>query len=165
MLEYMIKRIGLALLTLLVIVTVSYFLLRMAPGDPTKSTNLLGGDQNSGSVSADKNELAENTALRKTLHLDKPVYIGFLLWLKDVVLHGDLGTSATVDPGRPVMQIIGERIPVTLSINVWAILITYMLAIPLGIFSALKPGGKFDRSITIILFLLYSLPVIWVGLV
>ncbi len=165
MLEYIIKRIGLALLTLLVIVAVSYFLLRMAPGDPTRSTNLLGGDQNAGKVSSDKNELAENTAMREKLHLDKPAYIGFFYWLKGVVLHGDFGSSATVDPGRPVLQMIGERLPVTLSINIWAVLITYLLAIPLGIFSALNPGGKFDRGVTIVLFLMYSLPVIWVGLV
>lgn len=165
MLEYIVKRTGLALLTLLIIVAVSYFLLRLAPGDPTKSNNIMNSDQNAGNINSDKSELAGNTAMRQKLHLDEPIYIGFALWMKDALLHGDLGDSATVDPGRPVVDVILERMPVTLSLNILAILLTYAVAIPLGIFSALKPGGRFDRIESIILFMLYSLPTIWTALV
>jgi peptide/nickel transport system permease protein len=163
LLEYLIKRIGLALLTMLIIMAVSYLLLRLAPGDPTRS-QIIGGEAPGSDLSAEKGEFAKNVSLREKLHLDKPIYLGFYYWLKGVVLKGDFGTSASVDPGRPVTQMILERLPVTLSINIWAVLITYLLAIPLGIYSAVYPEGHFDRGITFILFFMYSLPVIWVAL-
>ncbi|MFA7229772.1 MAG: ABC transporter permease [Victivallaceae bacterium] len=164
MLHYLVKRIGLALFTLLVIMAVSYLMLRLAPGDPTKSS-IIGGDAPGSSLSSAKGEFARNTALREKLHLDQPVYIGFYYWLKAVVLKFDFGVSASIDTGRPVTEIIMERLPVTLKINILAVLVTYLLAIPLGIYSAVYPDSTFDRGVTFILFFLYSLPVIWVALV
>ncbi|MDD3119574.1 MAG: ABC transporter permease, partial [Victivallales bacterium] len=63
-----------------------------------------------------------------------------------------------------VTELIMERLPVTLRLNLLAIAITYLLAIPLGIYSAIRPDTKSDRLITIFLFFLYSLPVFWVAL-
>ncbi len=163
MLQYLIKRIVLAIFILLVITAASYGLLRLAPGDPTRS-HMLGGETPGTGLSAEKNEFSENISLRRKLHLDEPIHVGFFYWLKAVVYHGDFGESASIDPGRPVAAMIMERLPVTLTINLLAIMITYLLAIPLGIFAALKPNGRFDRYITFLLFLLYSLPVIWVAL-
>lgn len=163
MFEYLVKRLGLALITLLIIMAVSYFLLRMAPGDPTRSS-IMDSNADASELSAEKGALAENTALREKLHLDKPVYIGFLYWLKGVVLHGDFGTSASIDPGRPVSDIIMERLPVTIKLNIFAVFIIYILAIPLGIYAAIYPDTYFDRSTTFVLFFLYSLPGMWVAL-
>jgi len=161
---YVIKRLILAGLTLLVILFVSYLLLRLAPGDPTRST-LLGSDAASTQISADTAAGGRlNHAMRQKLHLDQPVYVGFCYWLTSAA-QGDFGTSVTVDPGKPTVQIILERLPVTLKLNLWAILFTYSLAIPIGIIAAGKPNGGFDRTTTFIIFLLYSLPVIWVALV
>lgn len=163
MFQYLIKRVVLAIFTLLIIMAASYTLLRMAPGDPTRS-HMLGGETPGAGLSAEKGEFAENISLRRRLHLDKPIHVGFLHWLEGVVWRGDFGTSASIDPGRPVTAMIMERLPVTLTINLLAIMATYLLAIPLGIFTALKPNGRLDRGITFLLFLLYSLPVIWVAL-
>lgn len=160
---YLAKRLLLAIGTLLVILVISYVMLRLAPGDPTKS-NLFGSDAGAGTASAERNEFVRNDALRKQLHLDEPIYIGFYYWFKAVLLHGDFGTSATVDPGRPVTDLILSRLPVTLKLNFFAVLITYLLAIPLGIYGAVYAGSWFDRLTTMGLFFLYSLPVIWVGL-
>lgn len=162
MLEYLAKRLGMAAVTLLAILLVSYALVRLAPGDPTRSS-FFGGAGSEG-LSADRGELAQNRALREKLHLDRPVLVGFVLWLRGVLRHGDLGDSAAVDKGRPVGRVILERLPVTVTLNVWAVLLTYLLAIPLGIHSALARGGRLDGGITFFLFFLYSLPSFWVAL-
>ena len=162
MLEYIIKRLGLAALTLFIIMMVSYTLLRYAPGDPTKSSIM--GETSGEGMSAEKGAFARNRSMREKLFLDKPIYIGFVFWLKGVVCHADFGTSASVDTGRPVTDIIMERLPVTLQLNILAVLVTYLLAIPLGIYSAVYVDTFFDRFVTFVMFFLYSLPVIWVTL-
>ncbi|MDD5729463.1 MAG: ABC transporter permease [Victivallales bacterium] len=163
MFEYLIKRLMLATLTLLIIMAVSYLLLRLAPGDPTRSSIMDDNSTGTG-LSSEKGDLAQNTALREKLHLDKPVYVGFFYWLQALVRHGDLGTSAAIDPGRPVTDIILERLPVTVKLNFFAVCIIYLLAIPLGIYSAVYPDTVFDRTATFVLFFLYSLPGMWVAL-
>ncbi len=164
MILYFLKRILLAVFTLFVIMAISYLLLRLSPGDPSKSSFLGENSSVTNGISADRNELIKNNSIREKLYLDKPVYIGFTLWLKNVLLHGDFGVSVAVDKGRSVIPIIMERLPVTLTINFWAVLVTYLIAIPLGIYSAVSMSPRIDSFITVILFLLYSLPVFWVAL-
>ncbi len=160
---YLVKRLLLAGVTLLAILFASYVMLRLAPGDPTRSS-MFGSDGAGNALDASKGALARNESLRKKLNLDRSIPVGFGLWLKDAVLHGDLGTSASVDPGKPVLGMIRERLPVTVSLNFWAILLTYLIAIPAGVFAAVRAGGWFDRFSALGLFALYSLPVMWVGL-
>lgn len=160
---YLLKRLLLAAFTLLAILFVSYCLLRLAPGDPTRS-NLFGNDSAGMAVDSEKGGLAGNQALRRKLNLDKPLIVGFCLWLENVVCHGDFGESATVDPGRPVVDLIAERLPVTLMLNIFAVVLTYLLAIPLGVMTAERAGSFSDRLCEFLLFVLYSLPVMWVGL-
>jgi len=163
--SYLAKRLFLAFLTLLVIMLVSYFLMRLAPGDPTKSSSMLG-DSSAGTqgLSAEKGAFAQNTSARKKLHLDEPIIVGFAYWIRDLALHGDLGTSVSVDKGRPVAAIIVERLPVTLTLNICAVFVTYLLALPLGICAAANPYSSWDRMVSFLLFLLYSLPSFWVAL-
>ena len=166
---YLCKRIALGAITFLVILFASYLLMRLAPGDPAKSNMLSGGDAAkdgagaAGMLSGEKNEVGRNQVIEKKLNLDKPVIVGFALWIKDA-LRGDFGTSVAVDKGRPVSELIWERLPVTLRLNILAILLTYLLAIPLGIHSALHPDTKLDRGMTFFLFFLYSLPGLWTAL-
>lgn len=160
--EYIIKRLALGALTLLVILFASYGLLRLAPGDPTKSS-MLGGGEAGSAVSAEKGGLQSNSAMREKLHLDRPIVIGFYYWLKNVC-KGDFGESVAVDPGRPVLDLIAERVPVTLKLNILAVIITYLIAIPIGVYSAKYADSKGDQITGFMLFVLYSLPVMWVGL-
>ena len=162
MLQYAIKRIFLGALTMFVIMFASYFMLRLAPGDPTRS-NFLDGSS-AGVSSSEKNELAKNQALRTKLKLDKPIITGFYEWLQDILLRGDFGTSGTVEPGKSVVKMIAERLPVTIKLNLMAITFAYILAIILGVYSAKYAESTFDRSSTFILFMLYSMPVMWVAL-
>ncbi len=160
-LSYILKRLLLALFTLLIILFVSYVLLRLAPGDPTRS-DMLSGE--TGTMNSEQSVLKENNALKEKLNLDKPVMTGFVIWLKSVILHGDFGESAAVEPGRKVTEMIGERLPLTIKINVLAILVTYTLAIFIGVTTAARAGSFYDRAVEVLLFTLYSLPVMWVGL-
>ena len=154
-----------AMITLFVIMLVSYVLLRIAPGDPTKSTFLgEAGGEGSAGLSADKGAFVKNSALAKKLYLDKPVLVGFSYWMKNAILHGDFGDSASVDKGRPVTELIIERLPVTLSLNICAIFVIYLFSIPIGIHSAVSKNVILDQSITFLLFFLYSLMSFWVAL-
>ena len=165
--QYLCKRLYLGLLTLLIILFASYALLRLAPGDPSKSSFLAGGDgsaaSSTGMMDSDKSSMGKNVLLEKKLNLDKPLLVGFFLWMKDAV-QGDFGTSVSVDKGRPVWTLIKERLPVTLRLNILAILLTYLLAVPVGIQTAVRADSKFDRLSTFFLFFLYSLPVLWTAL-
>ncbi len=163
MFGYLVKRLILAIFTLLTILLVSYVLLRLAPGDPTRS-DLFSGDGGMTAVNAEEGAFRQNRSMREALNLDKPIPVGFGLWLRDVVLHGDFGVSASVDPGRPVTDLILERLPVTLTLNFWAVVLTYLLAIPIGVYAAVYAGSWFDQLSAFFLFVLYSLPVMWVGL-
>jgi peptide/nickel transport system permease protein len=74
---------------------------------------------------------------------------------------GDFGNSF-VD-NRPVMEKIIERLPVSIPISFAAIFISYLIAIPIGIYSAARQYSFWDRTSTVILFVLYSLPTFWIG--
>ena len=153
-----------AALTLFVILLVSYCLTRLAPGDPTKSSMLGDGGAATSGLASDRAALAKNQSMREKLHLDKPIIVGFGLWMKGLLLHGDLGSSVSVDKGRPVLDIILERLPVTMRLNIISIVMTYLLAVPIGIWTALRPGGLFDKQSAFLMMLLFSLPAIWVAL-
>ena len=167
--QYLFKRLALGALTLFILLLSSYVLMRLAPGDPAKSTMLSGGAAGKdgagapGMLSGDRSEVGRNRILEQKLNMDKPLLTGFAIWLKNAA-QGDFGTSVAVDKGRPVTELIMERLPVTLKLNIFAILITYLLAIPLGIRSALHPDTKRDRAMTFFLFFLYSLPGLWTAL-
>ncbi len=166
LIQYLLKRIGLGLLTLLVILFTSYLLMRLAPGDAAKSSIFGPGDGTgaAGMMESDKSLLqGRNEVIADKLHLDKPLPVGFGIWLWDAC-RGDFGTSVAFDKGRPVTDLILERLPVTLKLNFFAILVTYLLAIPLGILSAASNGARHDKAITLLLFFLYALPVLFTAL-
>ena len=92
--------------------------------------------------------------------LDKPIYMQYVIWLTNMAT-GDFGNSF-VD-NRPVLEKIVERFPVSLPISLAAILISYLVAIPIGIYSAARQYSFWDRASTVVLFVLYSLPTFWIG--
>jgi peptide/nickel transport system permease protein len=98
--------------------------------------------------------------IREQWHLDKPVPVQYLLWVGDA-LTLDFGRSFK-DNG-PVTDKIVERIPITLAMSLFSIVLAYLIAIPIGIYSASHPGTALDRFSSTILFMLYSLPTFWVA--
>ena len=140
--------------TFLGITFIAFALARAAPGHPLA----LEGDAG---LRAGGNTVAQMREYRRLMGLDDPLLAGYARWLGHVV-RGDLGDSFR--DGRPVLVLLGEALPVTLLLSLPSILLGYLLAIPIGIVSAIRPGGLLDRLLTALVFVLYSLPVQWVAL-
>jgi len=177
---YILKRVLLFIPTLVVITAISFGVSRLAPGDPAAAKVGVGAE---GGMSG-KSTINEKTVelIRKQWHLDKPVWQQYLIWTGGI-LCVDLSTvfsaegtawnaarftgvpnfGTSFQDNRPVFEKMLERVPVTLLMNLLAIVIAYAIAVPLGIYSSTHPGTWLDRSSTLFLFALYSLPVFWVG--
>ncbi|MBC8145231.1 MAG: ABC transporter permease [bacterium] len=139
------------------ITIVTFLISRLAPGDPAELKAGMGGaDQ-----SADKQITEEMVnMIRKQWHLDEPITTQFGIWLADVATF-NFGRS--FKDNAPVMDKIVERIPLTLSMNLVSLIIAYIIAIPIGIYSASHPGTFLDRFSTTTMFMLYSLPTFWIA--
>jgi peptide/nickel transport system permease protein len=95
------------------------------------------------------------------LGLDKPMWQQYLAWVKGIVLHGDLGESLW--QGVPVTELIGERLPITLELGALALVVSLIMALPIGIYSAIRQdtaGDLIARSFSI---LLLAVPSFWLG--
>jgi peptide/nickel transport system permease protein len=92
--------------------------------------------------------------------LDKPIPVQYVKWLGRTVKF-DFGDS--IKHHRPVIELIKERVPVTLTLNLIAFVLIYTISLPLGTLAAVKHQGFFDRTSSVILFMLWSLPSMWVG--
>ena len=150
MLSFIVRRLLLSIPTLFGVLVVVFLLLYVAPGDPVQE---MVGER------ADPETIAR---LRKELHLDEPLLSQFTHYTGGV-LRGDFGNSYITQ--RPIITDIRERFPKTLLLAGSAMLLASVLGITLGVLSARKPGGWFDRLGLGIAYLGISFPVYWVGLI
>ena len=140
--------------TMLGITLMVFTISRMAPGDPVAM--MLGPEAK---LNSEKGmEIRE--AQMKLYGLDKPIPVQYVKWLGQIVR---LNFGESFKHHRPVIELIKERLPITVSLNLIAFTIIYIVAIPMGVFSALNHKGWFDRSSSLILFILWSLPTMWAG--
>lgn len=102
-------------------------------------------------------------ALRVRLGLDQPLPVQYVKWIKAFVFEGDWGYS--IKFRRPVAEMIWERIPATLLLFGAGFLVMLLVAIPIGVYSAIKPYSTFDNIITTFSFAGQSVPVYWLGLI
>lgn len=155
---YILKRILLFIPTMLVIAIVTFGISRLAPGDPVDLIvgTMAGQDQVADRQAAE----AEKQRVREEFGLDKSGIGQFADWFTGV-LTLDFGKSYR--DRKPVMDKIAERVPVTLAMSVLSILLAYVIAIPIGIYSATHPGTLGDRFTSTFLFALYSIPTFWAG--
>jgi peptide/nickel transport system permease protein len=148
-LRFILQRL-LALIPLLLIVSLMVFsLVLLIPGDPAY---LLAGED------ATPEEVE---AIREDMGLNKPVLVRYGLWLGALV-QGDLGTSLFSD--QPVLDVILERLPVTLSLALAASLIALAIAVPAGIIAGTRPGRWSDRVVTVGSSVGLAVPNFWLGL-
>jgi peptide/nickel transport system permease protein len=168
---YILRRLGQAIPQLFII-SIILFMLMQAFGDPVAT---LGGR------TPPKPEDKER--LRRMLGLDQPVYMQYLTWLvgndwqmidmdgdgvpetygrRKGVLRGDWGNSLVTR--RPVLEMIGERVPNTLNLMVTAEIVIIILSLAIGLYSALRPYSLFDNLVTGLSFIGYSMPVFWLAL-
>ncbi|MDD5067956.1 MAG: ABC transporter permease [bacterium] len=155
--NYLFRRLFLLVPTLLGITLITFLLLRLMPGDPASLK--IKTDRQSLQNDAVSREIIEQT--RKMYGLDKPVMTQYLRWLKRLVTL-DFGNS--FQDQRPVIEKIKERLPITLQISIISVFLVYLISIPLGVYSAVKQYSLTDRIITVLLFILYSLPSFWIAI-
>jgi peptide/nickel transport system permease protein len=162
MLAYTAQRLLLLIPTFFGVTFLAFAIMHLAPGDPVEL--FFSGGLAAGTAGIDADKLVEveqaKAELRAELGLDRPIPVQYALWLGRLA-RGDLGQS--LKDRRAVWDKIRDRLGVTVEINVLAILITYLVAVPLGIYSSVRPNSLFDQLQTLGVFMLYSLPVFWVG--
>jgi peptide/nickel transport system permease protein len=140
--------------TLLGITVMVFAISRIAPGNPVSLAMGPGGQ-------LDAARAADVREVRMRLYgLDKPVHIQYAIWLGRVA-RLDFGNS--IKHHRPVIDLIKERLPITLTLNLLAFVIIYTVSLPLGVLAAVRHKRFFDRASSVVLFMLWSLPVMWVG--
>lgn len=140
--SYVARRLLLSLVTLFGITVVTFAIIAMAPGDPVpRPDDLPGSDR-------------VYKEMRKRLHLDEPIHVRYGLWLRDVVT----GKSRSIADERPVIDKIKAAFWPTVSVNLVGLALAFALAIPIGIASAARHNGTFDRLGGAVLYALYSIP-------
>jgi len=150
--SYLFKRLAGMVPLLFGITIISFGMMHLAPGEPS-----VVGQEFNPKVSAQDIE-----RLRSYYGLDKPLYVQYWVWLKKLAVL-DFGQSFSAD-GRAVLDKIAERIPVTLWINVLAMLLIIAIAIPIGVASAVRRDSWFDKGMTVFVFIGFAIPSFWLGL-
>lgn len=143
--------------TMLGITIITFFIIQLAPGNPVERKLQLDEGIKSEAITQ---QIVEET--KKLYGLDKPIYERYWIWLKQIATL-DFGRS--YKDHRPVIDKIAERLPITITLNILSIFIIYLIAIPLGVYSAVKTGSFVERSTTFFLFILYSIPSFWMAMI
>lgn len=147
---YIAKRLGLAVIALLGVIVAVFVMTRILPGDP--AAVMAGGHATP----------AVLHALRKEMGLDQPLPVQ--LWTYVVnLLHGDMGTSTAT--GHSVLQDLLQRLPATVELSLYSLLLALLVSIPLGVAAAVRRGSWLDRVVLQIATLGASTPLFWLGIV
>jgi microcin C transport system permease protein len=181
MATYLLKRILLIFPTLLGIMLISFAIVQFAPGGPVErviaqlsgtdvsATARIGGSTTGDGVASSQAQVAGESKYRgaqgldpefikqleKQFGFDKPAHERFLLMIKNYVMF-DFGKSYFRDVS--VLQLIKEKLPVSISLGIWMLLVTYLISIPLGIRKAVHDGERFDTWTSSVLVLGYAIP-------
>ena len=149
MLKYVVKRVLSAIPVLLIVVFITFFLMRMLPGDV--AVQILGHDAPPGDLEI----------LRETLGLNEPKLVQFWDYIQGI-LHGDLGTS--LYNNLPVMENILNSLEPTILIMILSILISVVIGIPVGVISAVHRNSVLDYLLMTVSVFGLSIPVFWSGI-
>jgi peptide/nickel transport system permease protein len=149
---YVTKRLLQALVTLLLASALSFFIMQLAPGNYLDTLK-----QNP--------QISEETikALEQEFGLNRPPIEQYLLWLKQIVTRGDFGVSFAYSQ-RPVTSLLWERIPATLLLSIASLIVTWAIAIPLGIIGAVSHNKLSDRILRVVSYIGQGFPTLITGL-
>ncbi len=134
MVKYIAKRIGLAIVTIWAVATITFFLMNLVPGGPFLSEKAISPQA--------------TAALEAKYGLDKPLFQQYMTYITDA-LHGDFGDSLK-QRGRTVMDIIKMKFPVSARVGGVSVLVSLILGVPLGCIAALKRGKFADSLISVV---------------
>lgn len=146
--EYTIKRLIIGVFIILTVTIILFGIMQAMPGDPIE---LLAGER----VSPEK--IAQ---LKAQWGLDKPIYLQYFYWISRII-RGDFGTSMVTR--LPVIELIKARLPYTLLLTGSALIVQYVIAIPLGLLAALRWNSTIDRIVVTLSIVLWSMPNFWLG--
>jgi peptide/nickel transport system permease protein len=156
MLSYLAGRIGLGLLTIWVVSVLSFVIIQLPPGDFV--TTYIARLESQGTTVSQ----AEAAAMRAQYGLDQPMPVRYVRWMQQV-LRGNFGMS--LDYGQPVANIIGDRLLLTVVVTVAALMFTWVVALPIGIYSAVRQYSVADYAFTFFGFLGLAVPSFLLALV
>jgi peptide/nickel transport system permease protein len=151
MISYLLRRVLTSLIILFGILTITFFIIRLAPGEPIALFE-------NPSIDSESREL-----IRHAYGLDKPVYIQYFRWLTSLLFYGNFGYSLVQN--KPVSQILLRAIPNTIILMSAALFINFVLGIFIGVISASRKFSKFDHALSIAGLTIYSLPLFWFSLI
>lgn len=143
------RRLAGALLLFWLVLTLTFALVRLAPGDPAAF------------LVPPTATVEEAARVRASLGLDAPLVVQYARWTADM-LRGNLGTSFA--SGRPVSTVLGEALPVSLGLGAASLLLTFLVGVPLGLVQAARAGRPADRVITVLTTTVYAMPTYWLAL-
>ncbi len=147
--KYIIRRIFQMIPALLLVSIAVFMIIHLIPGDPAQ---IIAGPNATD---------AQLEALTRQFGLDKPLWIQYITWLRNV-LSGNMGHSFIND--YPVNKLIAQRVPATLELAVAAAIIVLLISFPLGILAALRPGSFIDFSSTLFSALSFAVPGFWLAI-
>jgi peptide/nickel transport system permease protein len=149
-LKYIFKRILMMIPVLLGVLFLVFTMNEISPGDPAA---MIAGD-------AASVEVVEQ--IREDLGLNKPLPVRFFNYTKNLVLHGDLGTSYKTK--RPVLDEVMDRLPTTILLSLTSAAFAVFLSIPIGIISAIKQNTWIDNLLMVLALIGVAMPAFWQGL-
>jgi len=153
MLIYLLKRIALMVPTLLGALTITFIVIQFVPGGPVEQlmaearASQKGGEGGGVYKAGRDSDAKQIAALKKLYGFDKPAHVRYLEMIGSF-LRFDLGTSFLYN--KPVWQLIKEKLPVSISLGLWAFLISYLISLPLGVAKAVREGSRFDVATSLL---------------
>ena len=145
----MLRRLAGALLLLWLVLTLTFALIRLAPGDP--ATFLVPPSATP----------ADAARLRAELGLDDPIVVQYGRWALRL-LRGDLGESFSLH--QPVARALADALPVSIGLGTASLVLTFLIGVPIGMLQAVRRGGALDTSLTVVTTLAYAAPSFWLAL-
>ncbi|MGH9884613.1 MAG: ABC transporter permease [bacterium] len=145
----LLRRIGGALLLLWLVLTITFALIRLAPGDA--ATFLVPPSATA----------ADAARIRNELGLDQSIAVQYARWLA-ALLHGDLGESFSLR--QPVSTALANALPVSLGLGAASLILTFVIGVPIGLIQALRRGKALDHALTFATTIVYAAPSFWLAL-
>ncbi|MDE1996420.1 MAG: ABC transporter permease, partial [Rhizobiaceae bacterium] len=149
MFPFVLRRLAIAIPTLLLVSILVFGLLKLLPGDPALA------------LAGEERDPAVIEFLRHKYLLDQPLYIQYVHWLWGI-LQGDFGQS--IRTKLPIGEMVREKLPVTIELSVMAMIIALVIGIPAGVIAALKRGTPVDYGVSILGLAGLSVPSFWLGI-
>lgn len=141
--KYIFQRIIALIITLFIILSAGFMVIRLMPGSVYEDTDV-------------PPEILK--AIDDKYHLNEPIIVQYGIFMKNIILKWDWGTSMKIAPTIPVMDVIKDKVPVTLYINIYSLFLAIPIGIILGIVAALKKNGAIDHIISIMVVVFISVP-------